>query len=150
MEQKRERHRRQWANDKNLKEMHIEILNLMMKESIQVVENMNSETKFSKAEVRLKLKDVQIQKLQEQLQIRDGVINEAKKLVDRSELPGTVLRDDRIMTIDQVMYDNAYLYEPISKNKAGINSGKESPRKHNYGEYGTKRAPAQNQNFAGQ
>ena len=57
LEQQRERQRRAWSNNKDLKEMHVEVLSLMMKESIQVVENMNSEAKFSKAEVRLKMKD---------------------------------------------------------------------------------------------
>lgn len=57
LENQRERYKRQWANDKSLREMHVEILNLMMKESVQMVENISSEAKFSKAEVRLKLKD---------------------------------------------------------------------------------------------
>lgn len=67
LENQRERFKRQWANDKSLKEMHVEVLNLMMNESVQMVENINSEAKFTKAEVRLKLKDAQIAKLQEQI-----------------------------------------------------------------------------------
>jgi len=46
LEQNRERYKRSWQNDKSLKEMHLEVLNLMMKESIQIVENMNAESKF--------------------------------------------------------------------------------------------------------
>lgn len=34
LESNRERQRRSWLNDKQLKEMHLEVLNLMLKESI--------------------------------------------------------------------------------------------------------------------
>ena len=57
------------------------------------------------------------------------MINEAKRIVERSDVPSNLLNDDRIMTIDQVMYDNAYLYEPIGKKMV---SGRDSPRKHQY------------------
>lgn len=83
LEGKRERFKRSWANDKSLTEMHIEVLNLMMNESVQMVENINSEAKFTKAEVRLKLKDAQISKLLEQIQLRDHLILEAKQMVSR-------------------------------------------------------------------
>lgn len=58
LENNRERFRRAWGNDSQLTEMHLEILNLIMKESIQVVENLTSETRFQKAEIRLKVKDI--------------------------------------------------------------------------------------------
>ena len=47
--------------------------------------------------------------------MRDDLIREAKRIVERADLPSEVLNDERIMTIDQIMYDNSHLYEPIRK-----------------------------------
>jgi len=47
-----------WTNDKSLKDIHVEVLAAMMKESIQAVENMDIDTKFQKAEIRNKIKDL--------------------------------------------------------------------------------------------
>jgi hypothetical protein len=57
LEQQRERYKRAWNNDKNLNELHLEVLNLMLLESVQIIANMESETRFNKADIRLKLKD---------------------------------------------------------------------------------------------
>ena len=114
-----------------------------MKESIQIVENMNAETKFNRAEIRLKIKDIQIGKLQEQIQFRDELIDEARKIIrDTSAGPPTSLTDDRILTIDQVMYDNKAIYESLNTNRnQNLNTGTSSPRRQNYGSnaYGMQR-----------
>jgi hypothetical protein len=46
LEQNRERFRRAWQNDPSVTEIHMEVLSLIMKESIQVVEKMSTETRF--------------------------------------------------------------------------------------------------------
>ena len=37
---------RAWRNDKSLQEIHVEVLQLMMSESIKIVENMELDTKY--------------------------------------------------------------------------------------------------------
>lgn len=116
LENNRERFRRAWANDSNLTEMHLEILNLIMKESIQVVENLTTETRFQKAEIRLKVKDIQLAKLQEQVALRDKLLNEARQLMQDN---GKQLDDDKIMTLEQILYNSKYLFEPLSSSNQG-------------------------------
>ena len=91
LEVSRDKLKRNWKQDRGMKELHIEVLNLMMKESIQVVENLNQETKFTKAEVRLKLKDVQIEKLQEQINLRDSMLTEAKIVMQGNDISQSAL-----------------------------------------------------------
>lgn len=43
--------------DGSLHSMHLEVLQLMLKESIQIVENIETNTKYQRAEVKLKIKD---------------------------------------------------------------------------------------------
>jgi hypothetical protein len=43
---KRDGFTKSWKNDRNLTEMHMEILHLMLRESVQIVENMDSDTKW--------------------------------------------------------------------------------------------------------
>jgi hypothetical protein len=46
MTTKRDIYAKSWKNDKNLHEMHIEILHLMLRESVCIVENMELDTKW--------------------------------------------------------------------------------------------------------
>lgn len=54
-----------WVKDKKLVQIHLEVLQCMLRESIQVVENVELDAKVGKGELKLKLKDDQINKLQE-------------------------------------------------------------------------------------
>ena len=56
---------KQWLEDKDLHIIHVEVLQAMMRESIQVVENVDVDGKFQKGEIKLKIKDAQIHKLRE-------------------------------------------------------------------------------------
>lgn len=56
---------KRWLKDPSLHPMHLEVLQLMLKESIQIVENIETNTKHQRAEVKLKIKDAQINKLKE-------------------------------------------------------------------------------------
>ena len=55
---KRENIKRQWASDKSLKDMHIEVLELIMKEQITIVEKMEQQTLTSKSDIKVKVKEL--------------------------------------------------------------------------------------------
>ncbi len=59
----------------------MKILNLMLRESRQIVENMDFETKYQKAEIKLKIKDAEITKLREQVVYRNDLIEAAKQMM---------------------------------------------------------------------
>ena len=61
--------------------MHIEVLQVMMRESIQVVENVELDAKASKVEMKLKIKDAQINKLREQMYLRDELLEEGRRVL---------------------------------------------------------------------
>ena len=54
---------RAWRHDKKLQPIHHEVLGLMLRESVKIVENMELDTKYQKAEITLMIKDAQINKL---------------------------------------------------------------------------------------
>lgn len=87
---------------------------------------MNSETKIAKAEIRLKVKDIQLSKLQEQLHLRDDLLNIARRAMNDNQNTQN-LSDNRIMTIEQILYDSKHLFEPLNSGKN--NGGEQSARK---------------------
>ena len=101
-----------WTNDKSLKDIHVEVLAAMMKESIQAVENMDIDTKFQKAEIRNKIKDLQISKLVEQINYRDGLIDEARKIMNQADLNAEIA-DERIMHPDHLIHDNSEVFNNV-------------------------------------
>lgn len=66
---------------------------------------MEIDTKFQKAEIKIKIKDLQINKLKEQLMYRDEIIEESRAIMGQADLKD--IRDDRILQIDQIMYDQS-------------------------------------------
>jgi predicted RNase H-like nuclease (RuvC/YqgF family) len=63
--QRRDSFVKSWKQDKSLNELHMEVLHLMLRESIQIVENMQCDTMWQKGEVKIKIRDMQINKLRE-------------------------------------------------------------------------------------
>jgi hypothetical protein len=53
----------------------------MLRESSQIAENMDFETKYQKAEIKLKIKDAEITKLREQVVYRNDLIEAASKMM---------------------------------------------------------------------
>jgi hypothetical protein len=48
---------RAWRHDKKLQSIHHEVLGMMLRESVKIVENMELDTKYQKAEITLMIKD---------------------------------------------------------------------------------------------
>lgn len=84
--------------------MHIEVLHLMLRESVQIVENMDSDTKWQRGEIKIKCRDMQINKLKEQIMFRDELIDEARQML-KSAGVNQRLEDDRIVRVDEIIYD---------------------------------------------
>lgn len=115
-----------WKQDRNLRDMHIEVLQLMMNESITMIDNMEIDTKFQKAEIKIKIKDLQINKLMEQLKYRDEFIEESRQIMGQADLKD--IRDDRIIAIDQILYDNSLFDSSARDERRGGNYVKKSSR----------------------
>jgi ribosomal protein L25 (general stress protein Ctc) len=109
LESRRDVFSRSWNSDKSLKEMHLEILNLMMKESSKMIENLDFDTKFQKAEIKIKIKDMQINKLREQIMYRDELIEESRNIMEQADLKE--LADNRILHLDQIIYDHHGVFD---------------------------------------
>ena len=101
---KRDSFAKNWKNDRSLSEMHIEVLHLMLRESVQIVENMDSDTKWQRGEIKIKCRDMQINKLKEQIMFRDELIDEARQML-KSAGVNQRLEDDRIVRVDEIIYD---------------------------------------------
>lgn len=61
------------------KDLAVELLGHILKENIILVENLEFQRKEQKADLQLKIKDMQVNKLSEQIKIRDEMITVAKK-----------------------------------------------------------------------
>ena len=123
---KRESMQRQWQMDKGLKDMHLEVLELMMKEQITVVEKMEQQTLTSKSDIKVKVKELQIAKLQEQIVYRDEIIEEAKRIIKDFGIENG-LEDDRIVEVNDIIYDHGSIFNPGQPNNR-IGSKPYSPR----------------------
>jgi hypothetical protein len=104
MATKRDVFAKSWKNDKTLNEMHVEVLHLMLRESVCIVENMELDTKWQKSEIKLKIRDIQINKLKEQIMFRDDLIDEARKMMKSAGM-NQDLEDERIVQIEDIIYD---------------------------------------------
>ena len=76
----------------------------MLKESAQVIETMDMDTKWQKDEIRIKCRDMQIHKLKEQIIFRDELLEEARKMM-KSAGVSQDLEDERIIPIADIVYD---------------------------------------------
>lgn len=133
---------RAWRNDKSLQEIHVEVLQLMMSESIKIVENMELDTKYQKAEIRLKIRDAQINKLQEQIVYRDELIDEARRALKSAGLEANTLHDERILNVQEIIYDHKTIFDNggLTSHRANDSrignyprgAGNASPRRDNY------------------
>ena len=70
---RRENFASDWKNA-GMKDIQLEILNHIMRENTILVENMEFSRKEQKAELQIKIKDMQFTKFQEQIKIRDDII----------------------------------------------------------------------------
>lgn len=95
---------KKWLTDKNLTPIHLEVLQAMIRESIQVVENVELASKITKTEQKMKIKDAQIHKLREQIAFRDELLDEARRLMRQNGLKHH-LEDRRISDLGDLHYD---------------------------------------------
>lgn len=140
LEKKRDTMQRSWLNDRNLHDMHQEVLSLMVKESVQAIEKLEQQTITQKSDIRLKMKELQIAKLQEQIEFRDQMIDEAKRIMKEMGINNELV-DDRIIELDDIVYDHGSIFNPTQRDSSQLkNYSKYSPRRNSTISY----QPAQN------
>jgi len=66
---------------------------------------MDYDIRSQKMDVRMKFKDNQINLLKEQIIFRDEMIDEARRMLKSSGMNTEVLRDKRIIDVDDIIYD---------------------------------------------
>jgi hypothetical protein len=76
------------------------LLGHILKENIILVENLEFQRKEQKVELQLKLKEMQLSKLSEQLKIRDDVIISAKKKLGSEALE---IDDPRMIQVEELV-----------------------------------------------
>jgi hypothetical protein len=76
------------------------LLGHILKENIILVENLEFQRKEQKVELQLKLKEMQLSKLSEQLKIRDDVIISAKKKLGGEALE---IDDPRMIQVEELV-----------------------------------------------
>ena len=136
-----------WLSDKKLHSIHIEVLQAMLRESIQVVENVEVDGKFQKGEIKLKIRDAQINKLKEQVIFRDELIDEARRML-KSAGVRQELDDRRIVDVEDMFYEgqvvvkdhqfdgnNVTGYNRGANNGSRLSQNNISPHKQAYGGY---------------
>ncbi len=89
----------EWRNAGH-KDLAIELLGHILKENIILVENLEFQRKEQKVELQLKLKEMQLSKLSEQLKIRDDVIISAKKKLGGEALE---IDDPRMIHVEELV-----------------------------------------------
>jgi len=76
------------------KDLAAELLGHILKENIILVENLDFQRKEQKADLQIKIKDMQVSKLSEQIKIRDEMLSNAKKKLEGT---GQEFEDPRII-----------------------------------------------------
>ena len=92
----------------------------MLKESIQIVENIETNTKYQKDEIKLRIKDAQISKLKEQVMFRDELIEEAKRLIKTSGINQNLQVANRIVPLEDIIYENQVVVRGDDRANSGL------------------------------
>ena len=92
----------------------MELLGHILKENIILVENLEFQRKEQKVELQLKLKEMQLSKLSEQLKIRDDVIGNAKKKL--GEGAAEIIDDPRMIQVEELVSQTTSILPPINNN----------------------------------
>lgn len=131
-------------SDNNLKQMHIDVLQAMMRESIQVVENVELDGRVQKGDYKLKVKDAQIVRLKEQVVFRDELIDEARRML-RSAGVMQSLDDRRIIDIKDLYHEG----QVVIGNKALESDNKINRNQSNSQLAGNKISPSKLKGYSG-
>ncbi len=78
------------------------------------MENLEFQRKEQKVELQLKLKEMQLSKLSEQLKIRDDVIGNAKKKL--GEGAAEIIDDPRMIQVEELVSQTTSILPPINNN----------------------------------
>ncbi len=96
------------------KDLAVELLGHILKENIILVENLEFQRKEQKAELQLRLKEMQLSKLSEQLKYRDDVIGNARKKLGNEGAAD--IDDPRIIQVEELVAQTSSFLPPINNN----------------------------------
>lgn len=68
------------------KDLGLEVLNHIMRENIILVENLEYTRKEEKSDMQLKIREMQLTKFQEQIKVRDDLLNHARRTYERQNI----------------------------------------------------------------
>lgn len=117
---RRENFASEWKSS-GLKEIQLDLLNHIVRENTILVENMEFSRKEQKADLQLKIKEMQFSKLQEQIKIRDEMLNQAKR---RYKVEGFEfdIDDPRLVQLEELMSQGS-IFPPIQNTSYGKATG---------------------------
>jgi len=95
------------------------------------VENIETNTKYQKEEIKLKIKDVQLNKLREQIMFRDELLEEARHLL-KSAGNSNQLQNNRILPLEDIMFENQVVIRDRGDQNSRLTQATVSPAR-NYG-----------------
>lgn len=107
LKMKRENFPSQWENA-GLSSVGIKMLDLQMKQHIMIIDNIDRENETSKTSLQLKAREQVLQKMQEQIQIRDNLIKLAEKHFIDNNVEVT-LDDPKLVNIEEIVKINSSL-----------------------------------------
>ena len=90
----------------------MEVLLHMMNEQIASIESIDQKRKEKKSENDLKVKELQLTRLQEQIMYRDKLLENARNTFEQEQLQSEQLEDPRIMSLEDMMADES-LFPPL-------------------------------------
>jgi hypothetical protein len=117
---RREQFSQEWKQS-GAKEIALEVLNHVMRENTILVENMEFSRREQKADLQIKIKEMQFSKLQEQIKVRDEMLAQARR---RYKVEGLEydIEDPRMIQIEELMQQSS-LFPPISNATYGKATG---------------------------
>jgi kinesin family protein 18/19 len=117
LKMKRDNFAKQWENA-GLSQVGTKMLELQMKQHVIIIDNIDIENQTSKATMQLQARDQVLQRMQEQIRIRDNLLNLAEKHFSENNVD-VQLDDPKLVSIEEIVKINSSL-PPIHNNPYAI------------------------------
>lgn len=108
---KRENFAKQWE-DAGLSHVGIKMLDLQMKQHVLIIGNIDKDSQNNRANLQLQAREQVLQRMQEQIKIRDHLLQNAKNHFDKNDV-NINLDDPKLVNIEEIIKINSSL-PPIS------------------------------------
>ena len=113
---KRENFKTQWS-DAGLSNVGTKMLDLQMKQHVLIIDNIDHESQNNRSNLQLQARDQVLQRMQEQIKIRDNLLNVAEEKLNINNVEVN-LDDPKLVNLDELVKINSSL-PPISNHPYG-------------------------------